>query len=542
MTVIDYSLCAVYLAAVLAIGAFFFRSQKSSREYFLAGRNLGWVAVGISLMATMASSIGFIGAPTAAIGAGTIMLWSLVALPVSYPLVTRVFMPFFRNLRVYTAYEYLEHRFDLRVRLLASGLFILWRVIWMAVTIYVPAMVLNVATGGQIAVVPAVVVLGAVAVLYTAFGGIRAVVWTDIAQFVVMIGGVGVALYTVIAHVPGGVAGVLSTVATTGKASWTAAIPGWDTASILERGRLYLYTDFTVLAIIVCFTMDKFGNYCVDQVMIQRYLIARSLKIARRGFLLNCVTFAIYFALMTFVGLALFAFRTHTPLPEGIKPDAIFPYFIANYMPVGAAGLILSAIVAAAMSSLDSGVNACIGAITNDFYYRLWRGERSMEGAQDDREGERARVRLSRYSCLGLGVLIIAIGSVAGSLGTVFELALKVVNCFLGELFALFLLGLFTRRAGARGVFWGTLFGSLLTALVVLAENLNKCALAWNAGQPSMASRLFAALDIGFLWTSAFGFFVTLALGYGLSLILDRNLTPPRWTYRDIRMIVSAEE
>lgn len=542
MTVIDYSLCAVYLAAVLAIGAFFFRSQKSSREYFLAGRNLGWVAVGISLMATMASSIGFIGAPTAAIGAGAIMLWSLVALPISYPLVTRLFMPFFRNLRVYTAYEYLEHRFDLRVRLLASALFILWRVIWMAVTIYVPAMVLNVATDGQIAITPAVVVLGAVAVLYTAFGGIRAVVWTDVAQFVVMFGGVGVALYTVIAHVPGGISGVLSTVEATGKASWTASMPGWDTASVLDRCRLYLYTDFTVLAIIVCFTMDKFGNYCVDQVMIQRYLIARSLKAARRGFLLNCVTFAAYFALMTFVGLALFAFRKHTPLPEGIKPDAIFPYFIANYMPVGAAGLILSAIMAAAMSSLDSGVNSCIGAITNDFYYRLWRGESSMEGAQDDRCGERARVRLSRYSCLGLGVLIIAIGSVAGSLGTVFELALKVVNCFLGELFALFLLGLFSRRAGARGVFWGTLFGSLLTALVVLADNLNKWALAWNAGQPSMASRLFAALDIGFLWTSTFGFFVTLALGYGLSLILDRNLTAPRWTYRDIRMIVSTEE
>lgn len=542
MTAIDYSLCVVYLATVLGIGAFFFRSQKSSREYFLAGRNLGWVVVGVSLMATMASSIGFIGAPTAAIGAGTIMLWSLVALPISYPLVTRVFMPFFRNLRVYTAYEYLEHRFDLRVRLLASGLFILWRVIWMAVTIYVPAMVLNVATDGQIGVVPAVAVMGTVAVLYTTLGGIRAVVWTDVAQFVVMFGGVGIALYTVISQVPGGVGSVFTSVAAAGKVSFTAAMPGWDTAGILERCRLYLYTDFTVLAIIVCFSLDKFGNYCVDQVMIQRYLMARSLKIARRGFLLNCVTFAVYFSLMTFVGLALFAFRAHTPLPPGMKPDAIFPYFIANYMPVGAAGLILSAIMAAAMSSLDSGVNSCIGAITNDFYYRLWRGEHSMEGVRDGQDDERARVRLSRYSCLGLGVLIIAIGSVAGSLGTVFELALKVVNCFLGELFALFLLGLFSRRAGPRGVFWGTLLGSLLTAMVVLAENLNKWALASNGGQPSMASRVFAALDIGFLWTSAFGFLVTLALGYGLSLMLDRNQGPSGWAYRDIRNIVSARE
>ncbi|HNT89607.1 MAG TPA: hypothetical protein PKL84_17225, partial [Candidatus Hydrogenedentes bacterium] len=440
----------------------------------------------------------------------------------------------FRNLRVYTAYEYLEHRFSLRVRLLASALFILWRVTWMAVTLYVPAMVLHVASDGAVPIAAAVIVLGAAATVYTTFGGLRAVIWTDIAQFIVMFSGVGVALYTVTAHVPGGVAGVIETAASAGKTAIAASVPGWDGATFGEKFKLYLYTDFTVLAIIVSFTLDKFGNYCVDQTMIQRYLSARSIETARRGFLLNCVTFASYFTLMICVGLALFAFRAHTPLPEGLKADAVFPHFIANYMPVGAAGLMLSAIMAAAMSSMDSGVNACIGAITNDFYYRAWRGEHNMESAANDAEAVRARVRLARYSCVGLGALVIACGSVVGSLGTVFELALKVVNCFLGELFALFLLGLFTRRAGARGVFWGGVIGGVITALVVLARNLAAWSLAWNGGQSSALSRFFAALDIGFLWTSAVGLIATLVIGYGLSLILDRGREQPRWTYRDI--------
>ena len=534
MSILDYALCAAYLALVLAIGAYFFRSQRSSREYFLAGRNLGWVVVGISLMATMASSIGFIGAPTAAIGAGSMILWSLIALPLSYPLVTRLFIPFFRNLRVYTAYEYLEHRFSLRVRLLASALFILWRTIWMAVTIYVPVMVLHVATDGRIPVAPAVIVLGAAATFYTAMGGVRAVIWTDIAQFVVMFGGVGVALYTVISHVPGGIGGVISAVSAAGKFSFTATMPGWDGASLWERCRLYLYTDFTVIAILAGFTLDKFGNYCVDQVMIQRYLSAKSLAAARRGFLLNCFIFAAYFVLMISVGLALFAFRKHAALPADLRPDGIFPYFIAHYMPVGAAGLMLSAIMAAAMSCMDSGMNSCIGAITNDFYYRLWRGQINMESSDDDSASEQARIRLARYSCFGLGALIVAIGSVAGSLGTVFELALKVVNCFLGELFALFLLGLFFRRAGARGAFYGTILGSVLTALTVLAEPCTRWALAANGGQPSALSRLFSALDIGFLWTSLAGFLSTLLLGYLLSLVLDRHAPRKRWTYWDI--------
>lgn len=526
MTALDYSLCAAYLAFMVLMGAVFFRGQRSPREYFLAGRDVGWVAVGISLMATLASSIGFIGAPAAAQDSGVLLLWSLLAFPIVYPVVTRVFIPLFRGMNAYTAYEYLEKRFDLRVRLFASALFIFWRVTWMAVTLYVPALVLHVVSGETVPVYAGVIVLGVVTVAYTTLGGIRAVMWTDVAQFIVMFGGICAALVLTVGAVPGGIAGVWQTLLDGGKLRLTAAMPGWNEAGLLEKLRLYAYTDFTVLAIIVGFTLDKFGNYCADQVLVQRYLAARSLESATRGFLLNCFAFSIYFTLLTFVGLTLFAFRQHTALPPGLKPDSLFPYFIAHYLPPGGAGLLLSAIMAAAMSSLDSGVNSCIAAITNDFYHRLWRGHASLESAQDDPEANAARMRLARLSTAGLGVLVIALGCVVGHLGGVFELALKLINGFIGPLFGVFLLAVFTRRSRANCVFWGMLTGCLVTGVSILAEPLALGLAARGLDTSASIMRLF---DIGFLWTSALGLLVTLAGGYTLSLVLPgKNHEPER--------------
>lgn len=536
MGIADYLICGIYLAFVAAIGVVFFRSQRATRDFFLAGRSLGWILVGISLMGSLASSIGFVGAPTAGLASGAIMLWSLVALPLSYPLVVRVFIPFFMSLRVYTPYEYLERRFDLRIRLLASGLFIFWRIIWMAVTVYVPVMVLNVVTQGAVPVVAGVVALGALATLYATFGGMRAVVWTDVAQCAVMFGAAGAAIYALQFSVPGGVPAIWETARAAGKIQWTANVAGWDGAGWLERLRLYLYTDFTVPAIIAGFTMGKLGNYCVDQVMVQRYLSARSIATARRGFLLNCVAFALYFTLMTVVGIGLFAFRKHANLPPDIRPDGVFPYFIAHFMPMGAAGLVLSAIMAAAMSTVDSGVNSCVSAIANDFYYRLVRGVPSLELSGAGPDEERARVRLSRYSSLVLGTLVILFGCLVYRLGDTFELALKVVNSFIGPLFAIFVLGMFSRRASARGVFWGATAGIAVTALTVVSDPLSVWLLARNGGTGSLLIRIVQLFDIGFLWTSCFGFVITWGMGYMASIVFfERSAKTENWTYQAFR-------
>lgn len=517
---VDYGLCVVYLIGIALLGGWFFRNQRSARDFFLAGRTMGWLPLGLSLMVTLASSIGFIGAPTAAIHSGIIMLWSLVAIPLTFPVVIWVFLPFYNRLQLYTAYEYLERRFDVRVRLFASGLFILWRITWMAATLYVPAMVFHVATGKAVPVATGVIVFGLVATAYTAVGGIRAVIWTDVAQFFVMFGGVAVALALIDRSVSGGAAAVWEAAQSAGKTHLTAPVPGWAAAGPWGKARLYLYTDFTVLAIMVSFTLDKLGNYCVDQAMVQRYFCAKSLRTARIGFALNCVAFALFFTLMTLAGIALIAFRAGHPVPESLRPDQVFPYFIAHYMPAGAAGLMLAAIMAAAMSSLDSGVNSCITAISNDFYNRLWRHRHNMDESVASEREALSQVWLARISTVVLGICVIVMACFIGRMGDVFQIALKLVNSFIGPLFGVFTLAMFTRRAHGLGVLLGALLGAALAALIVFADKLGPA---------------FHVFDVGFMWVSALGFLTTYVLGYGLSLALP---TPASngvaWTFRAV--------
>ena len=535
MTLLDYALCAAYLLGVFVLGAHFVRSQRSARDFFLAGRSLGWLPLGLSLMVTLASSIGFIAIPAAAFRSGLIMLWSLLAIPLAFPLVVWVFLPFYRRLRVYTAYEYLERRFDLRIRLAASGLFILWRVTWMAATVYVAAMVIQVVTGGAVPLVGTAVILGLVATSYTTLGGMRAVVWTDVAQFFVIFGSVGALLVIVAGKEPAGIPALWEAAHTAGKMRMTAAAAGWEGAGWWEKFQFYVYTDFTALAIVVSFTLGKLGNYCIDQVMVQRYLSAKSLDNARKGFLLNCVAFALFFTLMSGVGVALFVFSKNGTVPGTLNPDQVFPYFIAHYMPVGVAGLVLSAVMAAAMSSVDSGLNSCIAAISNDFYNRLWRRQVSLENTQSEGE-ETVHVFLARVCSVVLGVLVLFLACFVGGIGDAFKIALKLVNSFIGPLFGLFVLAMFTRRAHASGVFWGGILGVAVTALTVFAERLGEWLMNIQGSVAATARGVVGLFDVGFLWTSVAGFVATLAFGYGLSLLLPSSQEPGglSWTFRNV--------
>ncbi|MFP4502517.1 MAG: sodium:solute symporter family transporter [Candidatus Hydrogenedentota bacterium] len=509
MHTIDYMLCGAYLVLIVGGGAWIGRGQRTARDYFLAGGSAGLVLVGASLMATMASSIGFLGGPAAGVQAGYRMLYSLVAIPIAYPIITRVVIPFYRRLQVYTVYEYIEERFDLSVRLLGSGLFIAWRITWMAVSLYVPAKVLAVATGGAVPAWVGVVGLGVLAASYTTVGGMRAVLWTDFAQALVMFGGISVALYILRTHVPGGLMHLAA-------ADAPLRLP--ESAAASENGWLHrlIYNDFTVPAIIVAFTLDKLGYYGVDQMMVQRYLVARSERVARTGFALNCLLFPLFFALMISVGVALQSYRASAGLPADIRPDAIFPYFITHHMPPGAAGLLLAGLMAAAMSSIDSAVNACNSAVMNDFYHRLRGGHANLGAGTADMHGAHP-LRLVRLSGVVVMLVAIALGCVVGQLGDVFRLALALVNAFLGPLLAMFILARWSARAHARGVFWGVCLGVGLVAVVVLSEKL--AALAGD----NVLRRVFAVLDVGFLWTSAVGFLAALAPGWLLSLVLPRR-------------------
>ncbi len=524
LTAIDYAVCIGYLLCITALGAYFYRGQKSTKDYFLAGRSMGWIPVGLSLMATLTSAIGFIGAPAGSVKYGLITIWGLMAIPLSFPIVVWVFMPFYHRLNVYTAYEYLERRFDVRVRTLTSGIFILWRITWMATAVYVPSLVLNIVTGGKLPLIPSVIGLGILATAYTTMGGIKAVIWTDVAQFVIMFGGMITAAIIILVGVPGGFGEIWETLTAAGKTDMTATMDGWTEGGLLTKIRLYVYTDVTVLGIITTYTLGKLGNYCVDQVMVQRYLTARSLRTSQGAFLCNCFAYTFYIVSMTLVGVGLFAFSAHHAFPNELQNDQVFPYFIANNMPVGIAGLMIAAIYAASMSSLDSGVNSCITAISNDFYARLWKKRRGLEDASSEAGAPTRQLRVAQVSSLVLGLLVTGLACLVGQMGDVFQIAAKLIQGFIGPLFGIFLLAMFTRRANALGVMIGGVIGTVLTALAIFADKL-----APRFGEG------FWVFDIGFMWPTMLGFLSTLGLGYGLSLVLPgADGDVGMWTWRGV--------
>lgn len=501
---IDYAVCALYLIGVSGVGSYFyFKGQKTSKEYFLAGRNMGWLPVGLALMATLTSGIGYLGQPAGSVKYGLITLWQLLAIPLSYPLVVYVFMPFYHRLAIYTPYEYMERRFNVGVRALTSGLFIVWRITWMAAVIYAPALVLSIVTDDKVPLKWSILVMGLLSTIYTALGGTKAVMWTDVLQFFVMFGGMFAAAVVVVWMVPGGLPEIGQTLSAAGKLNFTAPIPNWDTASLFGKFNLYLFTDVTAMALIISATVGKVGNYCVDQAMVQRYLTSRDLKTARQGFLCNCVAYCIYIVIMALVGAALFAFAKHFDFPKSLKNDQIFPYFIAHMMPIGIAGLLVSAIYAASMSSLTGGINSVITALTNDFYNRFRFKRANLDDPNITAAEQRRFVQLGRIATVVLGVVETILALYVGHMGDIFEISAKLINGFIGPLFGVFALGMFTRRAHATPVIIGGLVGSVLTGLTIFGEQLK-----------------LPAFDVGFMWPSTVGLVVTFGVGYILSWLM----------------------
>jgi len=504
---IDYAVCLVYLAGITGFGSYFyFKGQRTAKEYFLAGRSMGWLPVGLALMATLTSGIGYLGQPAGSVKYGLITLWQLLAIPLSYPVVVYVFMPFYHRLGVYTPYEYLEKRFSVAVRALTSGLFIIWRITWMAAVIYAPALVLSIVSDGKIPLKASVIVMGILSTAYTALGGTKAVMWTDVVQFFVMFGGMFAAALTIVWMVPGGLPEIGSTLSAAGKLNFTATIPAWDSAGLLEKFNLYLFTDVTAMALIISATVGKLGNYCVDQAMVQRYLTSRNLQTARQGFLCNCFAYCLYVVIMALVGAALFAFAKHFDFPKTLRNDQVFPYFIAHIMPVGIAGLLVAAVYAASMSSLTGGINSVITAFTNDFYNRFRFRRANLDDTSITAAEQRHYVKLGRITTLLLGLVETFLALYVGKMGDIFEISNKLINGFIGPLFGIFALGMFTRRAHTTPVLIGGLVGSLLTGLTIFGEQL---------GLPSF--------DVGFMWPSTVGLVVTFAVGYAFSWALPKS-------------------
>jgi SSS family transporter len=500
---LDWMIIGIYLTAMAAIGLYFSRRQTTLNQYLLADRSMGWLPVGLSLMAALNSGMDYLMQPSATIRYGLVLAVGIVSWVALYPWVAKVAFPFYHRLNFYSVYEYLEARFDVRVRTLAAAMFLLWRLGWMATAMYVPSLAVNAATGGQVDLNTMTIIVGVVVTMYTMLGGIQAVIWNDVIQFCIMFGGLAATVAITWTSVPGGFGEIWTTASAAGKLDvWP---PLTDAAATGAIGHLqsFFRQPMTAITLLVALVIGRMAQYTTDQVMVQRLQTTRSVHEARRAFTVNAAGDALWMIGLSFVGLALFAYFQHHPLPTEYETDKLLPYFMSVAFPIGAVGLVIAAIMAASLSSIDSAINACSSVAVVDLYNRLWKG-RDVRNVAQSAASDREQVMAGRVATVIVGVLGTTLACNVAAIGSLLEINAKVVNAFTGPLFGIFLLAMFSERARSAAVLAAGVAGAV-TAYYV----------AYHSG-------------IGFMWPSTFGLAATLAVGAPLAVVWPLREDDPR--------------
>jgi Na+/proline symporter len=498
---LDHLVVLGYLAISIGLGIAM-RRQNSREEFFQASGSMGRMTVGLSVMATLFSANSFMMYPSTAYavsltaGAAVIAFWAMA------PVVIWVFIPVYSRLKCKTAYEYLEQRFHVSVRCLASGLFILLRIGWMASATYAASVAIATISGVDQYVV--IISLGVVAIFYTMLGGLRAVMWTDVLQFFIFAGTIIFALGLLVSQADGGFSGIVET---------------------YTKGRDNLIVNFAVdpklrfatFAMLIGSFLEGLSAFGADQVAVQRYIAAKDEKTSQSGFLINMLGLSFIVPSLLCIGAGLFAYFQHHPgdleevyvqgkieqsiaaaeknspgilisendrereeslykslfqfmldsdkeesgkmiheeiVDAGLQDQAL-PTFVRLKFPPGVVGLLVAALMAATMSSIDSGIHSVTTAIVVDFRDRLFPKLRPATDA-----GE---MRIARIILVIVGALAVGLACFVGELGDVFAVAKKTTAAFGGPLLAVFIVGLFMPRATWFGVLLGTFAGAAIT-------------------------------------------------------------------------------
>lgn len=517
---LDLTILLAYLASLIVVGVVHSRRQRNLSDYFLAGQSMGWVPIGLSLMAALNSGMDYIMQPAAMLKFGAVCLIVNLSWLFLYPYVFFVTLPMFRRMRCYSVYGYLEYRFGPAVRALTAGIFMLWRLGWMGTALYTPCLAISAASGQEERLTLMIVVLGAVVTLYTMLGGIRAVIWNDVAQFCIMFAGLAITFGIILWRVEGGAAAILANLGNVGTDTHPAA-EALHTRGFLGHMKDYLFVPLPVAGYLVACLVSRLTNYTSDQVMIQRFQTSKSIQEARQGFILTALGDAVWMTALCFIGLALFTyFKGAGWPPPGIreKPDQLFPYFMGQVFPIGFTGLVIAAILAASLSSIDSAINSLSTVAMSDFYNRLYLGQRMENAGELPEAAQRQQVRVSRIVTCAIGVAGVVLACNVSRLGSIFEIANKLVNGFTGPILGIFLLGMFTRRANERGVFIGGIAGTLASLYGIFWSSpalLNESLPFLLRLFPRAVSEGGAVLS--FIWPSSMGLAATLLTGYAAS-------------------------
>ncbi len=487
--VLDWIVVALYASGMIAVGVYYARRMASSDDFALGGRSMRPLSVGLSLFASLVSTISYFSFPGETISKGPMVLGGMAAYPFIIWIVGWFLIPFFMRRRITSAYELLEERFDVGVRLLGSTIFVVLRLLWMATIIHVTvSRVLIPLVGVSAGWTPVVcIVLATVTIVYTSLGGLRAVVLTDVIQTCILFGGAILAILLITDDLGG--------------------VGEWWPQEWPENWELVWGYDPTArMSFVGIFISTITWHVCTagsDQIAVQRYLATKDVGAARRTIMFSLSSDALVHVLLSVLGFALLAYflagvdGSESRAAVFAAGDELFTRFIGGQLPSGVRGLIVAGLLAAAMSSLSSGMNSCATVVSRDFISRFRTRPLSDKG----------QLSLVRLISFVIGVIVVVLSLFVKDVeGNLLAKAYKIVNLLVAPLFVVFFLAFFVKRAGSLSV-WAAV--SCATAVAVFIAFGQKT----EGGKPV----------ISFLWLMPASLVTGVTVGVVSSLILPRR-------------------
>ncbi|MFI3172549.1 MAG: sodium/solute symporter [Eubacteriales bacterium] len=471
VSVIDIGIIIGYLVLMMVVGYVAGRNNTNQEDYFLAGRSMPWLPIALSVAATMISANGFIGGPGWAYTSGMSPVMVNIAVPLAVVFALSITTPVIYRMNVTSVYQYMEKRLGKYSKTLTIIQFFVNSIIQISSMVYIPVLILQAMTGWSFYVLVPLVVI--TSIIYTLLGGIRAVIWTDSIQMVLVIGAVVLVIATALSEI---------------------GLGFFDTLSIAqEAGKLdtmIFTTDITVenafwATLIGGFVM-WFRYFCFDQSQVQRVLTAKSLKSAKNAFVVSAIVMNVVYYIMLLVGVFLFVFYDGKAFETS---NEVMITFILNEMPVGAIGLIIAGVFAAAMSSVDSLLNSMTAVFTKDVYETLFHKEKEAT----------LKVSMIISVVIGIAMTIVIFIGFNGSVKSILDTVGSYISYFAGPAAGAFILAMFTKKANDKGVSIGFVLGLIVGYYIAVTYHVN-----W-------------------LWNPFIGATITCICGYFISLIFYKE-------------------
>ena len=427
LSTIDLTIIAGYLLTIITIGIWYGRKEENLEDYCLGGRKVAWVAVLLSIVATETSALTFIGTPAFAYNHNWTYIQLLIGTIIARFIIAELFIKQFYRYKVYTVYEYLSQRFGTGSKNCASIVFLITRILASGVRLFGASIIVSVATG--LSPLTAIIIIATAAVLYTVIGGIKAVIWTDVCQAIILFGGGLIVLFFILQDIPNGWEGTMN------------ITQGLSKFKLLDFS-LNHSAAYTIWAGIIGSTFLTLATHGTDQDLVQRMLTARDYVRSKRALIVSGFADIPIVIIFLAIGSLLFAYYQAIPVP-GLpeKADDIFPYYIVHHLPQGVTGLLIASVFAAAMSSIDSALNSLSTTWVNDFYRPYIKKDAS----------ERHYLTMAKAFTVLFGLFLIFIAFLSRDTKEVLILGLKIGTFTYGALLGVFLLGILTKRGNDVG-------------------------------------------------------------------------------------------